>query len=85
MFNSNGVLNTLTPGTATGTAAIEIGGDGGYWDSSLITKLKSNQIFGRFDYDLTDNIQVYAQFRPASRVLAGPHAIMQWPSGAQIV
>jgi len=49
VFNSDGVLSRFTPGAATGTNAIQIGGDGGYWDSSLLAKLNSHQAFGRLD------------------------------------
>jgi outer membrane receptor protein involved in Fe transport len=61
VFKADGVLSPFVPGTATGTAAIQIGGDGGYWDSSLLGSLNSNQLFGRFDYELSDHIRFYVQ------------------------
>ena len=61
VFNSNGVLSPFTAGTATGTTGVQIGGDGGYWDSSLLSTLNSHQVFGRFDGDLTDSIHFYVQ------------------------
>jgi outer membrane receptor protein involved in Fe transport len=61
VFNANGALSPFTPGTPTGTNAIQIGGDGGYWDSSLLAKLNSHQAFGRLDYDLADGIRFYAE------------------------
>lgn len=60
-FKTNGVLSPFVAGTATGTSAIQIGGDGGYWDSGLIAQLEGHQLFGRLDYDVTDDIRVYAQ------------------------
>lgn len=61
VFNANGVPVPFNAGTTTGSTAIQLGGDGGYWDSSLIGKLQSHQAFGRFDYELTDDIHAYVQ------------------------
>jgi outer membrane receptor protein involved in Fe transport len=61
VFKQNGVLGPFIAGTATGTPAIEIGGDGGYWDSGLIARLKGNQVFGRLDYDISSGVRAYAQ------------------------
>jgi iron complex outermembrane receptor protein len=33
VFKQNGVLSPFVAGTPTGTTAIQLGGDGGYWDS----------------------------------------------------
>ena len=73
-FCSNGVLCSFAHGTASGTANDEIGGDGGFGgmsslmglsdsksDNWLMASLKSTQLFGRFDYDLTDSIHTYVQ------------------------
>ena len=60
-FKENGVLSPFVAGTATGTAAIQQGGDGGYWDSSLLAKLKGTQLFGRLDYELAPGTHAYAQ------------------------
>jgi outer membrane receptor protein involved in Fe transport len=60
-FKSNGVLSPFVAGTPTGTAAIEVGGDGGYWDSGLLAQLEAKQLFGRADYDLSNGIHAYAQ------------------------
>jgi outer membrane receptor protein involved in Fe transport len=59
-FKQNGVLSAFQHGAATGSAGVEIGGDGAYYDDSLKAPLKSHQIFGRFDIDLTDSIRGYA-------------------------
>jgi outer membrane receptor protein involved in Fe transport len=60
-FNQNGVLSAFSHGTASGTAGIEIGGDGIWYDTTLKSPLRSNQLFGRFDYAVTDTIHAYAE------------------------
>jgi iron complex outermembrane receptor protein len=60
-FATDGVLRPIVHGATTGSAALEIGGDGGYYDSSLLAALESQQVFGRFDFDLTDHVHAYAQ------------------------
>lgn len=60
-FNQNGVLSKFDKGTATGSTCCQIGGDGAYQDASMASPSKSTQAFGRFDYDLTDDIHVYVQ------------------------
>ena len=60
-FAQNGVLSPFNAGSATGTAAIQQGGDGGYWDSSLLAQLKGTQLFGRLDYELSPGTHAYAQ------------------------
>ncbi|GGX79887.1 TonB-dependent receptor [Massilia dura] len=61
VFKQNGVLGPFVAGTATGTSAIEVGGDGGYWDSGLLARLEGTQLFGRADYQLADGVRAYAQ------------------------
>ena len=60
-FKQNGVLSPFVAGKPTGTAAIEVGGDGGYWDSGLLSQLEAKQLFGRADYDLSSEMHAYAQ------------------------
>ncbi len=60
-FNQNGVLSAFTRGAASGTAGIEIGGDGIWFDTALKTPARSNQLFGRFDYDVTDKVHAYLE------------------------
>lgn len=60
-FTNDGVLSPFVAGTATGTAGVQIGGGGAYWDSGLVAELRGHQMFGRFDYDLTDTVKFYAQ------------------------
>jgi iron complex outermembrane receptor protein len=61
VFKSNGVLSPFVAGTSTGTASIQQGGDGGYWDASLLSAMEGKQLFGRADYKLSDDIRAYAQ------------------------
>lgn len=58
-FAQNGVLSPFVNGTATATSGTQVGGAGGYDDFALRAKLRSHQIFGRFDYDLTDDLHAY--------------------------
>lgn len=60
-FSTNGVLTKFVHGTATGTPGIESGGEGAYYESSLLATLQTKQGFLRADYELTDTINVHAQ------------------------
>jgi len=60
-FDQNGVLSPFVHGAASGSAGLEIGGDGYYYDSSLKSSLHSNQAFGRFDYEVTPSIHAYVE------------------------
>ena len=68
VFKANGTLSTFVHGTATGSAGVEIGGDGAYYDDSLKAPLKSHQLFLRFDQDFTDTLHGYV-------VASGNHKI----------
>ncbi|MBC2666834.1 TonB-dependent receptor [Novosphingobium flavum] len=63
-FNSNGVLSAYQAGSTAGVTVsdAEIGGGGAYhtWPS-LAGKVGLDQIYGRFDYELTDAIHFYVQ------------------------
>ncbi len=61
VFETDAVLSPFQNGAATGTAGVQVGGDGGYWDSGLVARLKGHQIFGRIDYDIADDVRFYAQ------------------------
>lgn len=61
VFKDNGVLSPFVAGAATGTAALEVGGDGGYWDSGLLSRLEGTQLFGRADYTLSGRLRSYLQ------------------------
>lgn len=72
-FATNGVLSPFVHG-APGQGPNEIGGDGGYFGESatefpgvnanptLAASLVTNRAFGRFDYDLTNDIHAFAMF-----------------------
>ena len=66
-FTPGGTLAPFIHGTLTGTADLETGGDGGYFNSyNLIGSQKQDVGFGRFDFDLTDNIKFYTEVVAAS-------------------
>ncbi|WP_116811165.1 TonB-dependent receptor domain-containing protein [Steroidobacter cummioxidans] len=60
-FSSDGVLSPFAAGTPTGTNGLQIGGGGGYYDSSLLAPMEGHQYFGRFQFDFTDRLQGYVQ------------------------
>lgn len=66
-FNpTTGALQPFTQGTATGTAGAQSGGDGAYSDrSALLSSLLTRNAFGRFDYDITDNLKGHLQISVA--------------------
>jgi iron complex outermembrane receptor protein len=55
-FASDGTLSALNSGTAVGNGSVRVGGDGIYNDPSLKAPLRSHQIYGRLDYDISDTI-----------------------------
>ncbi len=60
-FNSNGVLTTFAPGILTGTNNFQIGGDGVYTNPSAKAPLRFDQLFGRFDYEFTDDLRLHTE------------------------
>jgi outer membrane receptor protein involved in Fe transport len=61
-FLGSGALAPFNPGKPTATNGIAIGGDGAYYtDAGLIAPLSTNQGFGRFEYDFTNNINGFVQ------------------------
>lgn len=56
-FASNGVLSPFVAGAPTGTTGYQSGGDGAFYDGSLKASLDMTQLFGRLDYDITDNVR----------------------------
>ena len=60
-FGSDGVLSPFVTGVATGSSCCSVGGDGAYQNSSMVSPSHGTQIFGRLDYDLTDNLHFYVQ------------------------
>jgi len=59
-FAADGVLSPFANGLVTGSGGIQVGGAGGYNDNSLKSAQRSHQVFARFSYDLTDNVQFWA-------------------------
>jgi outer membrane receptor protein involved in Fe transport len=59
-FAVDGVLSPFVHGVTANSANREIGGDGGYNDASMKAPLESHQLFGRFDFDFTDQLHGYA-------------------------
>ncbi len=56
--------DTLRPfvhGTKTGTSGVESGGDGTFYNSTLQAKLRSDQAFARFDFDVDPDTHFYLQ------------------------
>jgi iron complex outermembrane receptor protein len=61
-FNAPGVLTPLVHGTPTGQSNIESGGDGSYIkDGTFRSGISMKDWFGRFSYDITDNVNAYVQ------------------------
>jgi iron complex outermembrane receptor protein len=73
-FISNGVLGPFLPGQTTGTGNQNVGGDGAYarYTTALVA-MRQDELFGRFDFDLTDNVQFYAQASYANAYSGGYH------------
>lgn len=59
-FYTPGVLSPYNPGRLTGTSNVTAAGDGG-WNKygSALNGIKVNTAFGRFSYDLSDDITFY--------------------------
>ncbi len=64
-FSSNSVLSAVDYGTripnpaGTGFSDFSSGGSGLYFDASLRGESEMHQLFGRFDYDLTDSLHFW--------------------------
>jgi iron complex outermembrane receptor protein len=60
-FDVNGVANAFIHGTVV-TPSLESGGDGVIFNQgTLQAPLRTNQAFGRFDYEVSDTISAYVQ------------------------
>ena len=60
-FVRDGVLGPFVVGQATGTGNQVIGGDGSYSQySTALVGFKTDQAYGRFEYDVTDSVNFYA-------------------------
>ncbi len=58
-FLSNGGLGKFVHGAPSGSACCEIGGDGAYYDASMLAPLRMHQMFARLDFDLPAEIHAY--------------------------
>jgi iron complex outermembrane receptor protein len=73
-FIGNGVLGPFFAGATTGTANQNSGGDGAYTVfTTALVGTRNDEVFGRFDYDLADNVKFYAQATYAKAFTAGWH------------
>lgn len=80
-FNSNGVPTPFIHGASTGVNGLESGGDGGYYDATTyLAPLRTNQAFGRFDYELTDKISAYVQGSYSDAFADYPYASARYTS-----
>jgi iron complex outermembrane recepter protein len=61
-FYADGLYRPYVHGAPSGSAGIELGGDGTYvYGSSIMATLRTDQAFGRFDFDVADDVHWYAQ------------------------
>lgn len=61
-FKEGGAAGPFVNGVRTGSAGFESGGDGGWLNVGPVTApLRTDGVFTRFDYDINDNIQAFAQ------------------------
>jgi outer membrane receptor protein involved in Fe transport len=62
-FTSNGILTAFVPGSTAGLPAgstTQVGGDGAYNQAnSMKAQVDFTQLFGRFDFDVTDKLHYY--------------------------
>ncbi|MDB5460069.1 MAG: TonB-dependent receptor [Caulobacteraceae bacterium] len=74
-FLPNGSLGAFNPGTPTTAANLATGGDGGWFtDLNMTPPIITSQAFGRFEYELTNNLTAYAQLGYAETRLFGQHS-----------
>lgn len=57
VFAANGTLSAFQNGAPTGSSCCQIGGGGGYQDGSMKASLRSQQLYGRMDYDFADHLR----------------------------
>ena len=62
-FLPDGTLTPFNPGTPTGTPAFSVGGDGFTIpaNTTAVAPLETTQLFGRFDYEFSENLNAYVQ------------------------
>jgi outer membrane receptor protein involved in Fe transport len=80
-FVAGGALAPLLLGGVTGNAATRLGGDGIRYDASLKAPLRSHQLFGRLDYQFSDQLRGYVEIagnRKRNEIFAN------WPTLANV-
>jgi iron complex outermembrane receptor protein len=61
-FGANSTLHAFVNGVATGTANIQSGGEGVYYNmASLKSALRSHQLYARADYEVSEHIKAFVQ------------------------
>jgi iron complex outermembrane receptor protein len=58
-FATDGVLSPFVNGTTYTGTTTQSGGAGGYLDNSLKAKQRMHQLYGRFDFDVSDNTHFF--------------------------
>ena len=62
MFLPDGTLTKFNPGTPTGNTNLASGGDGGYViGNALLARLRTDQFFGRFEYEFSPKVTGFIQ------------------------
>ncbi len=61
-FTSTGIVGRYNAGAATATSSLSNGGDGGYdWRGAYQDSLRTAEAFGRVSYDISPDVEFYAQ------------------------
>ncbi len=80
-FTGATTLAPFNPGTPTKTNGVAVGGDGAYYNGlSLTPPLRTDQGFGRFEYDITDNLKGYVQANASEERTANERSANAPPS-----
>ncbi len=73
-FVGTGTLAPFNAGTPTATTGIAVGGDGSYFSgNTLVAPVTTDQIFGRVNYDLSENISAFFQVNLGKSSTDGLH------------
>ncbi|HTK36763.1 MAG TPA: TonB-dependent receptor [Caulobacteraceae bacterium] len=84
-FVGTGVLAPFNPGTPTATTGINQGGDGAYLaGTELVFPLRTDKVFGRFEYDFADNVTGFWQINFSESGAANYHRGGTGPSALAI-
>ncbi len=84
-FNTNGILTPMNHGSSTGVSYpfLQVGGDGAYHSGvSLQSAARQDQMFGRFDYQLTDDLHAFIMGSGAAdRTIGYAGSLRSFPPG----